>query len=109
MSQASFVLFYFVSNKSLSLFFFFYNKDYFLDLKLINCPAAVCVGVCVCVCVCDGEFGGRYEGVTWLSSTNDTVACSSVATRARRLSGRENKGKREREAATAAVRKKRKS
>lgn len=60
MSQATFcvVFFFFVINESLKLFFVFYNKDCLIDLKLLNCPAAVCVGVC------DGDFGGRYEGVT---------------------------------------------
>lgn len=56
-----------------------------------KCIAAVCWRVRE-VCVCDGEFGERYAGVTWPSTTNDTVHKSSVATRARRWSGRKDKG-----------------
>lgn len=71
--------------------FFFSTINYVTINKMINCPSAVCV------CVCDGIFfgGGGGEGITWPTNTNDTV-CSSVATRASHLSGREDKGKRER-------------
>lgn len=40
-------------------------------------------------------FGGGVKASR--DRSNDTVCCSSVATRARRLSGREDKGKRESE------------
>lgn len=81
---------FFVINESLILLFFFsYNKNYFIEVEEGG-PAVVCV----CACVWAGGSGREgMRAVTWLPSTNDTVACSSGATRARRLSGRQDKGK----------------
>lgn len=61
--------------------FFFSTINYVTINKMINCPSAVC------------DVGGVKAS---RDRSNDTVCCSSVATRARRLSGREDKGKRER-------------
>lgn len=65
--------------------FFFSTINYVTINKMINCPSAVCDGIFF--------WGG---GKASRDRSNDTVCCSSVATRARRLSGREDKGKRER-------------
>lgn len=76
------------------------KKTISLKLKTRLCEQFVCVYVGWDI---EGVgFGGRVvsgsgeEGtsaVTWHLGTNDTVAWSSGATRARRLSGRQDKGK----------------
>lgn len=49
-----FCLVTFLNDESLVLFFF-YNKDCFIDLKSLNCPA-------LCMCMCEGERERESEG-----------------------------------------------
>lgn len=70
-----FMLFFFVLNESLDLFF--YNKDYFIDLKLIKWPAAVS-----CPCVheraCVHSRRGLEEGGMNLSRDSPVLMIPSL-------------------------------